>query len=81
MTITKRDLQSLQRHFKALEMKMDQLIAAAGKSDKPKAAKKAPAKKAPTKRAARLTATNQVLGIINKSKNGVDAAALVKEDR
>ena len=86
MTVTKRDLQSLQRQFKALEKKMEKLIAAAGKSDKPKAAKKAPAKvvkrapakKAPAaKRAAKPTATDQVLGIIKRSKNGVNIKTLM----
>ena len=32
MTISKKDLQSLQKEIKALERKMDKLIAAAGKS-------------------------------------------------
>ena len=91
MTITKKDLQSLQKDIKALGSKMDKLIAAAGKSEKPKVAKKitakpvkakttkkAPAKKAPAKRgAAKPTATDQVLKIINRSKKGVDAATLM----
>ena len=91
MAILKKDLQSLQREIKALERKMDKLIAAAGKSEKPKVAKKstakpakakttkkAPAKKAPAKKkAAKLTATDQVLGIINGSKNGVNTATLM----
>ncbi len=79
MTVTKRDLQSLQRQIKALEKKMDKLIAAAEKAEKPKAAKKAPAKRAPAKGAAKMTATDQVTGIIKRSKKGVDAAALVKK--
>jgi len=33
MTVTKRDLQSLQKQFKALEKKMDKLISAAEKSE------------------------------------------------
>jgi hypothetical protein len=91
MTITKKDLQSLQKEIKALEKKMDKLIAAAGKSEKPKAAKKAtakpvkaktikkaPAKKAPAKKGpAKLTATDQVLGIINGSKKGVNIKTLM----
>jgi hypothetical protein len=78
MTVTKRDLQSLQRQFKALENKMDKLIAAAGKAEKPKAAKKAPAKKAPaTERAAKPTATDQVLGIIKRSKKGAGIKTLM----
>ena len=78
MAVTIRDLQSLQRQFKALEKNMDKLIAAAGKIEKPKAAKKAPAKKAPaTKRAAKPTATDQVLGIIKRSKKGVNIKTLM----
>ena len=86
MTVTKRDLQSLQRQIKTLEKKMDKLIAAAEKSEKTKAAKKAPAKavkKAPakktpsTKRAAKPTATDQVLGIIKRSKKGVNIKTLM----
>ena len=57
---------------------MDKLIAVAGKAEKPRAAKKAPAKKAAAaKRAAKLTATDQVLGIIKRSKKGVNAATLM----
>jgi hypothetical protein len=78
MTITKRDLQSLQRQFKALEKKMDKLIAAAEKTEKPRAAKKAPVKKAPAaKKAAKPTATDQVLGIIKRSKKGVNVKTLM----
>ena len=78
MTVTKRDLQSLQRQFKALENKMDKLIAAAGKSEKPRATKKASAKKVPAaNRAAKPTATDQVLNIIKRSKKGVNAATLM----
>jgi hypothetical protein len=93
MTITQKDLQSLQKEIKALEKKIDKLIAAAGKSEKPKVArkstakpvkaktiKKAPSKKAPAKKkAAKLTATDQVLGIINGSKNGVNIKTLVEK--
>jgi hypothetical protein len=78
MAVTKRDLQSLQRQIKALEKKMEKLIAAAERSEKPRAAKKAPAKKAPAaKRAAKPTATDQVLNIIKRSKKGVNAATLM----
>ncbi len=78
MTVTKRDLQSLQKQFKALEKKMDKLIAAAVKREKPKAAKKAPAKRAPAKKkAAKPTATDQVLGIIKRSKKGVNIKTLM----
>ncbi len=93
MAILKKDLQSLQKEIKALEKKMDKLIAAAGKSEKPKVAKKAtekpvkakttkkaPAKKAPAKKKpAQSTATDQVLKIITRSKKGVDAATLMNK--
>jgi hypothetical protein len=73
------------------ENKMDKLIAAVEKSEKPKTAKKStakpiqaktikrsPAQKAPVKKkTAQPTATDQVLGIINRSKNGVNTATLV----
>ena len=48
------------------------------KAKKAKPAKKAP--KAPAKKkAARVTATDQVLKIINRSKKGVDTATLMKK--
>ena len=92
MTISKKDLQSLQKEIKALEKKMDKLIAAAGKSDKPKVAKKAtaisvkakttkkaPAQKAPAKKkTTQPTATDKVLKIIRGSKKGVDTTTLMK---
>ena len=78
MTVTKRDLQLLQRQIKALEKKMDKLIAAAEKSEKPRAAKKAPTQKAPAKKeTAKPTATDHVLNIIKRSKKGVNAATLM----
>jgi hypothetical protein len=88
MTISKKDLQALKKDIKALEKKMDKLIAAAEKSEKPKAAKKATAsltkktsaKKPPAKKGtAKLTATDQVLKIIKRSKKGVDTATLMKK--
>jgi hypothetical protein len=72
MTITQKDLQSLQKEIKALEKKIDKLIAAAGKSEKPKVArkstakpvkaktiKKAPSKKAPAKKEIRSNDGNR----------------------
>jgi len=90
MTI-KQDLQDLNRDIKALEKRMEKLIAAVEKSSKPKVAKKTTAKtakakttrrstaqKAPArKRTAQPTATDQVLRIINRSKKGVNAATLM----
>ena len=90
MTI-QQDLKALQNDFKALEKKMEKLIAAVEKSEKPKVAKKSPAKpvkakttkrspaqKAPVKKkTTQLTATDQVLNIIKRSKKGVNTATLM----
>ena len=93
MTILKKDLTALQKEITALQKKMDKLIAAAGKSEKPKVAKKVkaksvkakttqktPAKKGPTKKTtAQPTATDQVLKIINRSKKGVNIKTLMEK--
>ena len=95
MTILKKDLQALNKDIQALGMKMEKLIAAVEKSEEPKVAKKttakpakakttkkstAPAQKVPAKeKTAKLTATDQVLGIINGSKNGVNTTTLMKK--
>jgi len=87
----KQDLQTLTKEIKAIENKMDKLIAAIEKGEttkvtkkttakavKAKTAKKAPAKKAPAKKKTEQpTATDQVLNIIKRSKKGVNAAALM----
>ncbi len=93
MTILTKDLKALQKEIKALENKMDKLIAAVEKNDKPKVAKivksksvkaittkKTPAKKTPaTKKTAQPTATDQVLKIINRSKKGVNIKTLMEK--
>ena len=90
MTIYKKDLQALNRDVKALGKKMEKLIKEFDKSQKAKATKKvtakttkrAPAKKASAKkRTPKLTATDQVLKIINRSKKGVDAPTLMNKTR
>jgi predicted Rossmann fold nucleotide-binding protein DprA/Smf involved in DNA uptake len=78
MTILKKDLQALNRDVKAIENKMEKLIAAVEKSAKTKTTKRAPARKAPArKKPAQPTATDQVLNIIKRSKKGVNAATLM----
>jgi hypothetical protein len=91
MAILKKDLQSLQREIKALVRKIEKLIRefdkgkeakvtkkVTAKPTKAKSTKKASAKKAPAKKKpAKLTATDQVLEIINGSKNGVNTATLM----
>jgi putative endonuclease len=93
MTISKKDLLALNKDIKALERKMEKLIREFDKGKKAKVTKKAtakpvkaktikrlPAKKAHAKkRPAKLTATDKVLRIINRSKKGVDVATLMKK--
>ena len=93
MTILKKDLQSLQKEIKALGKSIDKLIAAAEKVEKPKVAKKAtaksvkaettkkaPSKKAPAKKkSVQMTATDQVLGIIERSKKGINIKTLMEK--
>ena len=92
MAFLKQDLQSLQREIKALDRKMEKLIKDFDKSNKTKVikkvtaktvnaktSKKSPAKKGPVKKkTAKLTATDQVLKIIKRSKKGVDTSTLMK---
>ncbi|MBW1743365.1 MAG: hypothetical protein JRJ47_08030, partial [Deltaproteobacteria bacterium] len=70
-----------------LTKQTDKLINAVDKFEKKKAAtkrkakpvKKVRAKKAPAKRAKTVTATDQVLNIIKRSKKGVDVPTLMKK--
>jgi hypothetical protein len=93
MTILKKDLQALRKDFKALEKKMEKLLQAAEKSGKapkavktkakavkPKVAKAAKKTKAAVaKKAPQVTATDQILKIIKRSKKGVDVPTLKKK--
>ena len=90
MTI-RQDLKALQNEFKAIEKKMEKLITAVEKSEKPKVAnkttakpakakttKRSPAQKASAKKkTVQPTATDQVLNIIKRSRKGVNAATLM----
>jgi hypothetical protein len=92
MTV-KQDLKTLQKEFKELSKKLEKLIAAAEKSEKPKSAKKITAKrvrakttkrsatqKEPAKKkTAQQTSTDQVLRIIKRSKKGVNATTLMEK--
>jgi len=86
--ILKKDLTVLKKDIKAIGKKVDNLLKAhekdgkakAPKASKAKATKAKPAKKAPaTKRATKITATDKVLKIINRSKKGVDTATIKKK--
>ena len=89
MAILKRDLQAVKRDIKALERKMEKLLKAYGKPQKPKTVKKAKRKTvkvkakrtairkaAPRRKAAKTTATEQILKIIKRSRKGVDVPTL-----
>jgi hypothetical protein len=91
MAILKKDLQAVKKDIKALEKKMEKLLNAYGKPQKPKTAKntkrktaKAKAKRvaavrkaAPRKKSAkRTTSTEQILKIIRRSRKGVNVPAL-----
>ncbi len=90
MTI-KKELTALQKDVTAIGKRLEKLIKAVEKSEKakptkasqPKAVKAKSAKKAPKtftkKKAVEVTATDQVLKIINRSKKGVDTATLMKK--
>ena len=90
MTV-KTELTAMKKDLTAIGKKLDNLIKAVEKSEKatvtkaskPKAVKATPAKKAPKapakKKAVQITATDQVLKIINRSKKGVDTATLMKK--
>jgi len=90
MAILKRDLQAVKKDIVALQKKMEKLLKAYGKPQKPKAAKKTKRKaiKARPKRAVKarkatrkkkapaITATEQILKIVRRSRKGVDVPML-----
>jgi hypothetical protein len=86
--IFKKDLMALKKDIRVIGKKVDNLLKAhekgvktkAPKASKAKAVKVKPAEKAPAKkRATKVTATDQVLKIINRSKKGVDNTTLMKK--
>ena len=87
MTI-KKELTAMKKDITAIGKKLEKLIkaveksekAAPAKASKAKAVKAKSVKKAPAKKkAVKVTATDQVLKIINRSKKGVDTATLMKK--
>jgi predicted Rossmann fold nucleotide-binding protein DprA/Smf involved in DNA uptake len=93
----KKNLQTVNRELKALAQKVDKIVVAVGKLEKPKAAKKPKAKvvkrkpvkktvakkvavkKPAAKKPAKLTAVDTVVGFINRTKKGIDTAALMEK--
>ena len=92
MNNLKKNLQSVNKDLKALAKKVDGIIIAIDKLEKPKATKKSkvksvkaktvkktPVKKAAVKKAAPATAVDTVLAIIKRSKKGVGTVTLMKK--
>jgi predicted Rossmann fold nucleotide-binding protein DprA/Smf involved in DNA uptake len=85
MTMTK-DLQTISKELTKLVKQIENLTAALGKVEQPKAksikpktnAKAFRTKKAPAK-GGKKTDTDKLLAIINRSKKGVDTATLMKK--
>jgi len=84
MTITK-DLQAISKELTKLVKQTEKLAAALAKAKKPKAKTvttkpkaKAVTKKAPA-RGGGKTDTDKLLAIVNRSKKGIDTAALMKK--
>ena len=89
--IFEKDLMALKKDITAIGKKVENLLKEFEKSgktkltkaSKAKAVKAKPTKKAPKapvkKKAVEVTATDQVLKIINRSKKGVDTAILMKK--
>ena len=90
MTIRRQDLQAVRKDIRALERKMANLLKAYGKTQKPKAAGKAKRRALKAKagvagaskktafrtKASQLTATEQILKIVGRSRKGVDVPEL-----
>ena len=88
---TKKELMAMKKDILAIGKKLEKLIAAVEKSEKAtstkaskaKAVKAKTVKKAPKatakKKTTKVTATDQILKIISRSKKGVDTATLVKK--
>ena len=80
----KKSLQSVNKDLNALSKKVDKIIVAAGKFEKPKtvrkkAVKKVAVKKPAAKKAVKLTAADTMFAVINRSKKGVGVAELMKK--
>jgi len=80
----KKSLQSVNKDLNALSKKVDKIIVAASKLEKPKtvrkkAVKKIAVKKPAAKKAVKLTAADTMFAVINRSKKGVGVAELMKK--
>ena len=83
---TKKELSALKKEIKVMERKLEKFLKAIEKSEtkapkvsKAKTVKVSKENAAGKKKATKITATDQVLNIINRSKKGVDMATLMKK--
>ena len=74
-----KEMQTITRMLAKLVVDADQLQKAKPKASKTKAVKKAPAKKSTVRTAAKTSAADTVLGIIKKSKKGIDTGTLMQK--
>jgi replication fork clamp-binding protein CrfC len=74
----KQDLEALSKNLKALALKSEKIVKVLDKLEKVPTELKTKAKSAgkTAVNKAKLTATEQVINIINKAKDGIDVAAL-----
>ena len=81
----KKDLQAVSKELNTLSKKIEKMIVAVDKLEKPKAAPVKPAKKVAVKKpaskksAGEVTAADTVLGVIKRSKKGIETAALMEK--
>ena len=81
----KKDLQAVSKELNTLSKKIEKMIDAVDKLEKPKAAPVKPAKKVAVKKpaskksAGEVTAADTVLGVIKRSKKGIETAALMEK--
>lgn len=80
----KKSLQSVNKDLNALSKKVDKIIVAASKLEKPKtvkqkAVKKLAVKKPAAKKAVKLTVADTTFAVIKRSKKGVGVAELMKQ--
>ncbi len=73
-----KDLQAVNKELRVLSKRIDKMVVAVDKLEKPKTAKAKPVKKAVTKKVKKMTTPETVLAIIKRSKKGVDSATLKK---
>jgi len=74
---TKKDFLELSKDIKAIARKVDRLLPAVEKSEKAKSAKKPAAKPIKKQAGKTMTAADTILGVISRSKKGVDTATIM----